>query len=251
MRRYTPKPRGERTRPFPPFLLEEDASTCEFLLIMPPSKVCPQCDATVPIRVKVCKSCHHVFRAKRQAEQNLPDRAMKRLRVILSDSAKSIVKAKDKLRRACKRANESSEQTLHRQRQDKEHKTCKRANESSEQTLHRQQHNYEHMANIRANESSEQTLHRQQHNCEHMANIRANESSEQTLHRQQHNCEHMANIRANESSEQTLHRQQRDREHKASVRSAKKTNNSVQQALVSFHTDIKNGPDLFAPVATV
>ena len=35
---------------------------------------------------------------------------MKRLRVMLSDSAKSIVKAKDKLRKACRRAAESSEQ---------------------------------------------------------------------------------------------------------------------------------------------
>ena len=40
---------------------------CEFRelpLIMPPSKVCPQCNAVVPIRLKVCKSCQHVFRAK-------------------------------------------------------------------------------------------------------------------------------------------------------------------------------------------
>ena len=39
---------------------------CEFRelpLIMPPSKVCPQCNAVVPIRLKVCKSCQHVFRA--------------------------------------------------------------------------------------------------------------------------------------------------------------------------------------------
>ena len=32
---------------------------------MPPNKVCPQCKA---IRYKVCKSCEHVFRAKRKAE---------------------------------------------------------------------------------------------------------------------------------------------------------------------------------------
>ena len=237
---------------------------------------------------------------------------MKRLRVMLSDSAKSIVKAKDKLRKACRRAaesseqtlhrqqqdrehkanltanesseqtlhrqqqsrehmanlranesseqtlhrqqqdkehkanlraNESSEQTLHRQQQDKEHKANLRANESSEQTLHRQQQDKEHKANLRANESSEQTLHRQQQDKEHKANLRANESSEQTLHRQQHSREHMANLRAIESSEQTLHRQQQDREHKASLRSAKKTTKSVEQAIVYFHTEIKNGPD--------
>ena len=167
---------------------------------MPPSKVCPQCDTAVHIRVKVCKSCQHVFRAKRQREQNLPERAMKRLRVMLSDSAKSIVKAKDKLRKACRQAAESSEQTLHRQQQDREHKANLRANESSEQTLHRQQQSREHMANLRANESSEQTLHRQQQDKEHKANLRANESSEQTLHRQQQDKEHKANLRANFAS---------------------------------------------------
>ena len=48
---------------------------CEFRelpLIMPPRKVCPQCNAVVPIRLKVCKSCQHVFRAKRQIEHTLP-----------------------------------------------------------------------------------------------------------------------------------------------------------------------------------
>ena len=35
---------------------------------MPPSKVRLQCKAIVPIRQKVCKSCEHVFRAKRRAE---------------------------------------------------------------------------------------------------------------------------------------------------------------------------------------
>ena len=44
---------------------------CELPLIMPPSKVCPQCNAVVPIRLKVCKSCQHVFRAKRQIEHTL------------------------------------------------------------------------------------------------------------------------------------------------------------------------------------
>ena len=44
----------------------------------------------------------------------------KRLRVGLSDSVKSVIKAKDKLQKACKRAAESSEQTLHRQQQNKE-----------------------------------------------------------------------------------------------------------------------------------
>ena len=32
------------------------------LLIMPPSKVCPQCKAVVPLRLKVCIFCEHVPR---------------------------------------------------------------------------------------------------------------------------------------------------------------------------------------------
>ena len=73
-----------------------------------------------------------------------------------------------------------------------------------------------------------------------MATVRVAESSEQTLRRQQQNKEHMANVRAAESSEQTLCRQQQNKEHIASVRAA---NVSVEQAIVSFHSDIKNGPD--------
>ena len=39
--------------------------SCFFvLLIMPPSKVCPQCKAVVPLRLKVCISCEHVPREK-------------------------------------------------------------------------------------------------------------------------------------------------------------------------------------------
>ena len=129
---------------------------------MPPSKVCPQCNAVVPIRLKVCKSCQHVFRAKRQIEHTLPARAVKRLRVGLSDSVKSVIKAKDKLQKACKRAAKSSEQTLHRQQQNKEHMASVRAAETSEQTLQRQQHDREYKASVRAAETSEQTLHRQQ-----------------------------------------------------------------------------------------
>ena len=174
---------------------------CEFRelpLVMPPSKVGPQCNAVVPIRLKVCKSCQHVFRAKRQIEHTLPARAVKRLRVVLSDSMKSVIKAKDKLQKACKRVSESSEQTLHKQQQNKEH----------------------------------------------MASVRAAESSEQTLQRQQHDREYKASVRAAESSEQTLQKQQHDRENKASARAAKKANDvSVEQAIVSFHSDIKNGPD--------
>ena len=132
-----------------------------------------------------------VLQAKRQIEHTLPARAMKRLHVTLPDGVKSVLKA------------------------------CKRAAESSQQTLHRQQQNKEHMASMRAAESSEQTLHRQQQNKEHMASVRAAQSSEQTCHRQQQYKEHMASVRA-----------------------AKKANDvSVEEVIVSFHSDIKNGPD--------
>ena len=47
---------------------EKTSGACELLLIMPPSKVCPQCQAVVPPRLKVCKSCD-------KAELNLPDQA--------------------------------------------------------------------------------------------------------------------------------------------------------------------------------
>ena len=49
---------------------------CEFdyLLLavsMPPTKVCPQCKAAVPVRRKTCERCDLVFRFKRKAECNL------------------------------------------------------------------------------------------------------------------------------------------------------------------------------------
>ena len=105
------------------------------LTIMPPSKVCPQCKAMVPLRLKLCISCQHVFRAKRRAEHSLAAKAMKRVRLLQSDSVKSVTKAKDKLQKASKRASESSEQTLHRQEQDRERKGSVRASETGEQTF--------------------------------------------------------------------------------------------------------------------
>ena len=77
-----------------------------------------------------------------------------------------------------------------------------------------------------------------------MASVTAAKSSEQTLHRQQQNKEHMASMRAAETSEQTLQRQKQNKEHMAMIRAAKKANDvSVEQAIVSFHSDNKNGPD--------
>ena len=51
-----------------PFLLGRRSEFCKLLLDMPPSKVCPECDTVVPIKLKVCKSCQHVFRAKRRKQ---------------------------------------------------------------------------------------------------------------------------------------------------------------------------------------
>ena len=83
-----------------------------------------------------------------------------------------------------------------------------------------------------------------QQNTEHMASMRASETSEQTVHRREKDRNHKASMRASETSEQTVHRQGKDRSSKASVRATKKASDvSVQQAVMSFHSDIKNGPD--------
>ena len=77
---------------------------CKFALAvnMPPTKVCPQCKAAVPVRWKTCERCDHVFRSKQKAECNLREKVMKSAR-----------KAKDKLHKACKRASEIRVRTLH------------------------------------------------------------------------------------------------------------------------------------------
>ena len=80
---------------------------------MPPTKVCPQCKAAVPVRWKTCERCDHVFRSKRKAECNLREKATKRMRAVESDSMKLARKAKDKLHKACERASETRERTLH------------------------------------------------------------------------------------------------------------------------------------------
>ena len=46
---------------------------------------------------------------------------MKRIKAVESDSVKSARKAKDKLHKACERASEICEQTLHRQEQNNAH----------------------------------------------------------------------------------------------------------------------------------
>ena len=105
------------------FVLERDVH-CEFdywplAVSMPPTKVCPQCKAAVPVRWKTCERCDHVFRSKRKAECNLQEKAMKRVRAVESDSVKSASKTEGKLHKACERASEIRERTLHRQEQNR------------------------------------------------------------------------------------------------------------------------------------
>ena len=45
----------------------------------------------------------------------------------MTDSAKSVAKTKDKLRKTCKRAAECSKLTLQREQQDREHKASIRS----------------------------------------------------------------------------------------------------------------------------
>ena len=75
------------------FVLGRDIH-CEFnywplAVSMPPTKVCPQCKAAVPVRWKTCECCDHVFRSERNAECNLREKAMKCVRAVVSDSVKS------------------------------------------------------------------------------------------------------------------------------------------------------------------
>ena len=56
---------------------------------------------------------------------------MKRMRAVESDSVKSGRKAKDKLHRACERAQEIRERTLHRQEQNRMHMASMRESRDS------------------------------------------------------------------------------------------------------------------------
>ena len=53
---------------------------------MPPTKVCPQCKAAVPVRRTTCERCDHVFRFKRKAECNLREKPTKDVRAVESDT---------------------------------------------------------------------------------------------------------------------------------------------------------------------
>ena len=61
----------------------------------------------------------------------LPARAMKRMKVAMSDGMKLVKMAKEKFPKASPRAAESSEQTLRRQQKNQQHMASVRAAESS------------------------------------------------------------------------------------------------------------------------
>ena len=60
---------------------------------------------------------------------------MKRMRAVESDSVKSVRKAKNKLHKACERASETRERTLHGQEQNRMHMASLRESRDSDQFL--------------------------------------------------------------------------------------------------------------------
>ena len=60
---------------------------------------------------------------------------MKHMIAVESDSVKSAKKAKDKLHKACQRASETREQTLHRQEQNRMHMASMRESRDSNRFL--------------------------------------------------------------------------------------------------------------------
>ena len=74
---------------------------------------------------------------------------MKRVRAVESDSVKSARKVKDKLHKACERASEIRERSLHRQEQNRMRMVSIRESETFEQTVHRQEQNRMCMVSMR------------------------------------------------------------------------------------------------------
>ena len=60
---------------------------------------------------------------------------MKHMRAVESDSVKSGRKPKDKLHKACQRASETRERTLHRQKQNRMRMASMRESQDSDQFL--------------------------------------------------------------------------------------------------------------------
>ena len=79
---------------------------------------------------------------------------MKRMRAIESNSVKSATCRKDKgkLLKACQRASETRERTLHRQEQNRMRVASMRESETFEQTVRRKERDRMHKASMRASE---------------------------------------------------------------------------------------------------
>ena len=207
---------------------------------MPPTKVCSQCKAAVHIKQKVCERCGNGFPSKRKAEFNSPEKAMKRIRALEPDTVKAVRSAKDKLQKAINRASETRKQTLHRYEQDRLCKANMRESETCEQTLRRQKQDRMHKASMRKLETCEETLHRHKQDRIRKASMRELETCEETLHRHKQDRICKASMRELEACEETLHRKHNN---KVTMANKRKSYVSVDHSILSFHCDIKNGPD--------
>ena len=86
---------------------------------MPPTKVCPQCKAAIPVRRKTCEHCDLVSNEKQSV---FCERKQFNYETYgSSSSVKSARKAKGKLHKACERASETRERTLYGQEQNNVH----------------------------------------------------------------------------------------------------------------------------------
>ena len=120
------------------FVLGRDV-LCEFdywplAVSMPPTKVCLQCKHAVPVRRKTCEHCDLVFRSKRKVECNLRENTVN-YETYGSSSVKSAMKAKDKLHKACERASETRERTLHGQEKNRMRMASLRESRGSDRFL--------------------------------------------------------------------------------------------------------------------
>ena len=84
------------------FVLGRDV-LCEFAVNMPPTKVCPQGKAAVPVRRKTCERCDNFNSNKKQSVicERKQFNSLKRMGAVES--------AKGKLHKACERESETRE----------------------------------------------------------------------------------------------------------------------------------------------
>ena len=212
-------------------------------------KVCPQCSATVHVSRAVCE-CGYTFPSKRRLRSGNVVQAKKQERA-------------DRLYKANLRASETPEETTTRQKRNSARIASMRASETPEETASRQKRNSARMASMRASEIPEETASRQKRNSACMASMRASETPEETASRQKRNSARMASMRASETPEKTVDRQKSDKLHKVQKRaletpeetmqrnqrdkervSCKRSKGvSVEEAITSFHSETRAGPD--------